>query len=295
MKRTIVLAATLAACLSFIAPPAGAQMETREAIALQDQILELRHELQMLQSRGVGAVPQPYYAQPAYPGAPPAGGSDIAAQLVTRVGALEEQMRQLRGRVDNLENEVQRGSADLSKQIEDLKFQMQNGGGATATAAPPAPPPFSPPPSLGTVPGSPPTPPPATAAPPGPRTPETALQEGYAALARRDYAASEKIAQEVLSRRTSPRAYDAQFLLAQSLAGERQWSRAAIAYDDAYNRSPKGSHADESLLGLANSLTAINEKRAACETLTKLRTEFPRGKPELKDQIAATSQRAGCK
>ena len=38
---------------------------------------------------------------------------------------------------------------------------------------------------------------------------------------------------------------------------------------------PKGGHAQEALLGLAISLTAINEKRAACDTLTKLHTEFP--------------------
>ncbi len=99
----------------------------------------------------------------------------------------------------------------------------------------------------------------------------------------------------MLSKRASPRAYDAQYLLAQSLAGQHQWSRAAIAYDDTYNRTPKGGHAQEALLGLANSLTAINEKRAACDTLTKLHTEFPRPRTELRDQISAASQRAGCK
>ena len=51
--------------------------------------------------------------------------------------------------------------------------------------------------------------------------------------------------------RTSPRAYDAQFLLAQALIGERQYSQAAIAYDDTYNRARKGAHAPEALLGLA--------------------------------------------
>ena len=94
---------------------------------------------------------------------------------------------------------------------------------------------------------------------------------------------------------TSPRAYDAQYLLAQSLAGQHQWSRAAIAYDDTYNRSPKGGHAQEALLGLAISLTAINEKRAACDTLTKLHKEFPTARPELRDQITGVAQRAGCR
>ena len=58
-----------------------------------------------------------------------------------------------------------------------------------------------------------------------PPPPELALQDGKAALARRDYPAPEATAREVLaSNRTSPRAYDAQFLLAQALAGQRNYA-----------------------------------------------------------------------
>jgi TolA-binding protein len=121
------------------------------------------------------------------------------------------------------------------------------------------------------------------------------MQEGNAALARRDYATAEQAAREVLANRTSPRAYDAQLLLAQALAGQRQFPQAAIAYDDAYNRSRKGSHAQDALLGLANSLTAINEKKAACDTLARLRSEFPQPRADLRDNIAAAHQKAGCK
>ena len=85
--------------------------------------------------------------------------------------------------------------------------------------------------------------------------------------------------------RTSPRAYDAQFLLAQALMGQRQYSQAAIAYDDTYNRSRKGAHAPDALLGLANSLIAINEKKAACDTLTKLRAEYPSPRPDIREAI----------
>jgi TolA-binding protein len=122
-----------------------------------------------------------------------------------------------------------------------------------------------------------------------------ALQEANAALARRDYPAAETDAREVLANRTSPRAYDAQLLLAQSLSGQRQYAQAAIAFDDAYNRSRKGSHAQDALLGLASSLTAINEKKAACDTLTRLRNDFPQPRPDIRDGAAATAQKAGCR
>ncbi len=291
MKRLLVTGAALAPLL--LTRPAAAQLETREAISLQDEILELRHELDVLRAQQQGGAPpaaQGYYAQP--PGYANAAQSDIVSQLLTRVNTLEDQVRQLRGRVDELQNAVQQSTADLGKQIEDLKFQMQNGNPGAAAAAPALAPSPSPARPVAPVPAAAAAPPPPTG---GPRTPEVALQEGYAAFGRGDYTTSEKTAQEVLSKRASPRAYDAQYLLAQSLAGQHQWSRAAIAYDDAYNRSPKGGHAESALLGLANSLTAINEKRAACETIAKLRAQFPKPRAELVPQIEAAAQRAGCK
>ena len=191
-------------------------------------------------------------------GSPPpsSGSSDLVAQLLTRVDALEEQVRQLRGRIDQTQNEVQRQGAELGKRMEDMAFQSQNPQGSALGGPSPgprpapmqaAPPPPQPPGNLALL-------PPSTSSGdrrgngPVRRTPELAIQEGNAALARRDYPAAEQAAREVLSgNRTSPRAYDAQFLLAQALMGQRQYSQAAIAFDDAYNRSKVGLHAPDAL------------------------------------------------
>ncbi len=272
-----------------LTPAAFAQVDSREAIALQNQIYQLRQELQMLRDQGGrGGAPAPAQRGGAYGFS--SGSSDMVAQLLTRVDAMEEQIRQLRGRVDENQNQMQRQNADLTKKIDDLAFQMSSSPapGAAAPARPVAPPLAAPTPT--------PTPlqPPAATGP-TPRTPERALQEGNAALARRDYTAAEQSAREVLSNRTSPRAYDAQFLLAQSLAGQRQFPQAAIAYDDTYNRSRKGSYAQDALLGLANSLNAINEKKAACDTLGRLAAEFPQPRNDLKEPISGARQRAGCR
>jgi TolA-binding protein len=305
--RSLLLAAIgLFAVLALLGQPARAQVESREGIALQNQILELRRQVQMLQdqsSRGGGGSPTYLGRSP-----PPSSGSDLVAQLLSRVDALEEQVRQLRGRVDETQNQVQRQNAELAKRIDDAAFQSQNpqgGGGPPAPTAYPSGPTAMPPqPSnLALIPpstslGGPPAPPPQPPQPTGPvrRTPELALQEGNAALARRDYMTAEQSAREVLNGyRTSPRAYDAQFLLAQALMGQRQYSQAAIAYDDSYNRAKKGAHAPDALLGLANALIAINEKRAACDTLVKLRTEDPNPRPDIRDAMSASVQRAGCR
>jgi TolA-binding protein len=288
VPRVIVAALLLAAFGASV--PAFAQVESREGIVLQNQIYQLQQQLKAMQDRaGRGGGPQPAYPAPA----PQYSGSgDLVAQLLTRVDALEDQVRQLRGRIDETQNQVQRQGADLGKRIDDQAFQAGNAAGTAAPASPRAAPP-----SVNYVPGgvspsAPPTPPPPRA--PGPRTPEIALQDGNAALGRRDYTAAEAAAREVLTNRTSPRAYDAQVLLAQALSGQRQYAQAAIAFDDAYNRSRKGSHAQDALVGLAGSLAAINEKKAACDTLTRLHTEFPQPRPDIRDSAAATAQKAGC-
>lgn len=293
--RFVVAPVVVAALLPAASvPSAHAQVDSREGIALQNEIYQLRQELKSVEDQvargGPGSRTQIYAAPP-----PQGATSDLLAQLLTRVDALEEQVRQLRGRIDQTQNQLQRQNDDLNKRIEDLAFQIntqvpQPGG------ARPGPPPNAPPASSSQVPAptvlvpTPPRPPSA----PGPRTPETALQEGNAALARHDYPAAEAAAREVLANRTSPRAYDARLLLARSLYGEKQFAQAAIAFDDAYNSSRNGSHAQDALLGLASSLSAINEKKAACDTLTRLRSDFPQPKPEVAADAAATAQKAGC-
>jgi TolA-binding protein len=303
--RSVVAPLAVAICLSAASiAPVRAQVDSREGIALQNQIYQLRQELRAAEDQMArsGSGGRPSYA----PAPQPSGGNDLVAQLLTRVDALEEQVRQLRGRIDETQNQLQRQNDDLGKRIDDLAFQV-NPQGAQPGGPPGAPPggqfgtrlnpPQSPPSQAYPPQGPAPTvlTPPQAARPPGPRTPEVALQEGNAALARRDYPNAESAAREVLASRTSPRAYDARLLLAQALAGQRQYAQAAIAFDDAYNSSRKGSHAQDALLGLAGSLSAINEKKAACDTLARLRTDFPQPRPDIAASATATAQKAGCR
>ena len=285
--------------------PAWAQMESREGIALQNQILQLQRQVQGLQAQAGRGSPTNLgggYGAPT----PSTSSGDLVAQLLSRVSTLEDQVRQLRGRVDELQNQADRQSADLGKKIDDLAFQVQNpgaaappgGGSGSQQPRPVQPQTKSPQPGALSLAAPQPMQPQAVQPPPAPvkRTPEMSIQEGNAALARRDYTTAEQAAREVLMNyRTSPRAYDAQFLLAQALMGQRQFSQAAIAYDDTYNRSRRGGHAEDALLGLANSLIAINEKKAACDTLGKLRAEFPTPRSDVREGIASAAQRSGCR
>ena len=246
-------------------------MDSREGIALQNQILELRRDLEAVQSQR-GAL-----APPVRRGGDSGGGGEIAAQLLGRVAQLEDDVRRLRGQLDEQVNASRRQIDGLSKQIADQNFRQQNTAATdlSATAAAPSP---------------------AAPAPSGRRPPELAMQEGNAALARRDYAVAETDAREVLAGgRRSARAGDAQFLLAQALMGKRDYAGAAVAYDDAYNRSRNGSRAPDALLGLANAFGGLNDRTNACAALDRLRTEFPSLRSDMQEAAAAARGRSGCR
>ncbi len=284
--RAGMAACWLAAVLS-LPQAARAQVASREGIQLQNEILELRRDLDGLraqapQNSGGGYVaPAPAYNAPAY-NAPGASG-ELNAQLLDRVTRLEEEVRTLRGRVDEADNARQRQADDFNKQLGDLNFKLGNGASTPAAASTTNPP-------HGAL-----TPNPATLPPvPIHRTPEVAIADGNAALARRDYPAAQAAAREVLAATKGPRATDAQFLLAEAQAGQRDFPSAALSYNDTYNRNPRGGRAPDALLGLANSLTAAGEKKAACQTMDKLRAEFPTPRPDMRAAIVAARQRAAC-
>ena len=265
------------------APGQGGQVESREAIALQNQLLELRRDIQNLQAQGPA---RRSYGQPP----PPTGAeSDLLPQLLDRVSNLEDEVRRLRGQVEDQRNQLQRQQEDFTKQLGDLQFRVQNGGGPASPGTPGPDAPYA---------SEPPSPPRAVAPPPvrPRRTPELAMQEGNAALARRDYGTAETAAHEVLGAgRTSPRAGDAQFLLAQSLAGKRDYQGAAVAYGDAYQRLKGGSRGQEALLGLANSLSNLGEKPATCGALDQLRVAYPSPRRDVSESAASLRGRAGCR
>lgn len=269
LGRLVLVALGLALAL-----PAAAQMDSREGIALQNQILQLRQEMEQLRSRG-GAVPAPVSR-----GA--AGGGELVGQLLDRVNALEEEVRRQRGRVDVLENQNRRLAEDLEKLRGDMEFRLAQGGGGGAAAAParPAAPAGPPTTSTGAV---------------APRTPDRALAEGQAALGRRDFAAAETAAREALAARSGAPVVAGQMLLGEALIGKRDFGNAAIAFNEAYTRARTGPRAPDALIGLANAFQGLGNRREACDTLNDLRSQFPNLSGAQLERANAARQRGQCR
>jgi TolA-binding protein len=289
--RLGMAAGLMALALAGQPSPAHAQMDSREAIALQNQVLQLRQEVEQLRARG-GAVSAPA------PSARSGGaGNEMIGQLLDRVTTLEEETRRLRGRVDEAENRDRRLAADVQKLTEDMEYRLQRvEGGAAARPAAPAPP-AAPPaavarPAAPTAPAAPVVPPPAAATP---RTAERALSDGQAALARRDYPAAEAAAREALATRGGTQQANAQVLLGDALSGKRDLGNAVIAFYDAYTRARTSPRAPEALLGLAGAFQGLGSRREACDTLNDLRSNHPNLSAALQERATAARARAQCR
>ncbi|NKE48755.1 hypothetical protein HB662_28580 [Roseomonas frigidaquae] len=274
--------------------PAQAQVESREGIALQNQILQLRQEVEMLRRGGATAMPAPVAGasnlggRPVPPGGAPQG--ELVGALLDRVARLEEELRSVRGRAEQSEFRERTLQERLEKLEGDIDFRLQQiEGQRQGSATPPA----RPPATAAAPPAA------AAAAPAAPaalrRPPQRALADGQAALGRRDWVAAEAAAREVVASRDAARAGDAQILLGAALAGKRDFAGSAVAYDDAFRRSPQGSRAPEAMLGVANALIGLNNNRDACNQLNDLRTRFPALRGAVAERAADARRRAQCR
>ncbi|AQS84875.1 MAG: hypothetical protein ABF876_13325 [Acetobacter aceti] len=279
---TRLMAATV--FLSFAPVVAHAQVSSREGIALQDQIMELRQQLSQVQSSSAsssGSLPAPEAVGSRNSGA----SGDLVAQLLDRVNTLESQQRDMRGQLEEMTNQLKEQNASLSKQMSDMQFAAQNGGGAAAGAMASSS-------SAGKKEEAKEIHAPATSD--AAQTPEDALKAGNAALLKHDYSAAQDSAQSALAHGKGSVKIDAQYLLGQSLAGQKQYRDSTVAYYDAYKLSPKGAKAPYALLGVSSALISLGNKKAACQALAKLKSEFPNPSERVAKSAAYFTKQGGC-
>jgi len=294
MRHKLLALATLAALAPLAPALAQPMIQSQEGIALQNEIDQLQAQVQQLQSSGGGngssalggnAAPPP----PAYSGGGGGNGGSsqgLVANLLNQVLQLQQQVQDLSGRVDQLQNQVNTQHDATEKEIGDLKFQMGSAGGAAGAA----PAPQAGGPQTLSAPAAPATPPAAA-----PSSPRDALKAAEQAYASKNYAAAQSLAQGIVTQnKQAPEAYRAQYLVAQSLAAQGKPQDAAIAFDNTYNMNRNGSYAPQSLFGLASSLSSIGQNEAACDTLASLNSNFPTPPAGMKPRIDALSKRAGC-
>jgi TolA-binding protein len=273
--------------------PARAQVETREGIALQNQILQLRQELDALRRAAPGGGMAPPQAGSSLLGggaaapARPAAQGDIVQTLLERVQRLEDDLRSVRGRAEQAEFNERQLRERVEKLQGDLDFRLQQMEGQRQGAAPAQP-------ARPATPAATPAQPAAPAAT-GPRPPQRAIADGQAALARRDFPAAEAAAREVIASREPTQQVNAQMLLGDALIGRRDFAGAAVAYDDARRRSPTGPRSPDAAVGIANAFIGLNNNGDACSVLNNLRSARPDLAGPVAERAADARRRAQCR
>jgi tol-pal system protein YbgF len=237
--------------------------------------------------------------------APAGGGSASSADTQARLNDIEEQMRSLTGRIDELSHKIDQTAQDLQsyKADTDLRFKdMQGGAGAApapAAGAPAAaggaPMPLKP----GATAGA--SAPAAAAAPAAPTvtlpngTPQVQYDFAIDLLKRGQFPQARDALKQFLSEHPKdPLAGNAQYWLGETYYVQGQYKDAADSFLKGYTTYSKSSKAPDSLLKLGMTLSQLGQKDAACATFGQLKEQFPNASPAVVARNKQERQKAHC-
>ncbi|HVM79142.1 MAG TPA: tol-pal system protein YbgF [Stellaceae bacterium] len=91
-----------------------------------------------------------------------------------------------------------------------------------------------------------------------------------------------------------PLAASAQYWLGESYYARKDYSQAASAFAECYEKYPKGTKAPDSLLKLGMSLANLGQKDNACRAFLRLEHDFPQAQSYIKERETAEKRRVGC-
>jgi tol-pal system protein YbgF len=275
MRRALILAL----CLGFASPAALAQDRAQTLADIRQELSVLFVEVQRLRGElntTGGAM-----------------GSGGGGTVLTRVDAIEAELRRLTGLTEDLQIRIDRVVSDGTNRIGDLEFRLCeletdcDIGSLGET------------PSLGGVSVQPTAPAFAPVAPAAPGGANLAVAEqgdfdrARSAYEQGDYAEAARLFEAFTQTYPGgPMSAEAHFLRGQSEAQQGAWSRAARAYLDSFTSDTQGTRAPAALLNLGTSLGQLGQTDEACLTLGEVAIRYP-GDPAVAEADGARA-RLGC-
>lgn len=264
----------------------------------------LERDMQILQQQ-MGRAGPPAAAAPSG-----GGGSAALVQMEMRLSAIETQMRELNGRLEELGLKLNQFERNTDKKTSDAEFRLktledaQRGGGdakppATGASAgvsvPPGTKPIAPMPAPGAQASASPA---ASSAPMllPPGTPDEQFKFAFDFLKQNDYAQGEKAMRAFADAHPNhPLTGNALFWLGQMYFVNKDYTKSAVSFAQSYEKFPDGSKAPESLQKLGVSLAQLNKKEEACTAFKQFQTQYPTAPVAAKQSVQAESVRLGCK
>jgi len=286
MKKLLVLLAMTALWSG------GAQAQT--VASLQSDLNSLRDDVQMMQRQ--------IYKDDATSTAP-----QTQKEALMKVGQLDEDVRQMKGRLDELDYKIKQTNdrIDMLNKDIDVRFKMLEGkpidSAGAAKSASNIPPTFAAPV--------------ATDAPksvvgdavqagdltpveglPAKKTVQDIYQEGLENLKASKFDEAAQSFSMILKDYPDDKlAGNAQYWLGESYYGKGDFQRAAVAFAAGYQNYKDSPKRADSLLKLGVSMKALKKDTEACAAFKSLPKEFPKADQALKDRAKKESIALKCK
>jgi tol-pal system protein YbgF len=305
--------------------------------ALVDRLDRLQRDVDTLQRQVYRGQAPPPSSPSAAPSAPAGEGLPVAAinRFETRISQLEETLRELTGKIEEISyaNEQTRRQLEKLAGDVDVRFQqLEQGRGAPPQAAAPTAPASQQasapaaasqsgtlgsmtqtqlqanapvPPAAATPAGGAPARPAASpqqaARPPAAAilpdgSPEDQYKFAFNILLQNDYDQAERAFRAYIDKHPNDaRTENARYWLAETYYVRDKFEPASTAFAEAYQKAPNGQKAPDNLLKLGMSLGRLNKPREACATFDRLAQQFPNAAGTIKSRAQAEKQRLNCR
>ncbi len=255
------------------------------------------------------AVPSPSSASGLPGAAGAAGASPATARLEVRMSQLEQDLRSVTGRMEDIAFQLRKLDDRLDKLAADMEYRLSQaksgdsgtvasaadaatvaaGGGAVAGT------PRAAPAMDGDVGASPAGGQQTAAVSSPPKTPREQYARAFAQLERRQYEeAATGFSAFLKANPNDPLADNARYWLAETYYARAEYGRSAELFLDAYERSKTGPKAPDTLLKLGLSLAGLDKNKEACASFRELGRAFPNAPDAVRDRAAQESKRLSC-
>ncbi len=293
--------------------PASARAQTLDLETLAGRLDRLQRELTTLQQAVFQGGAPGTAARPATAAAT-VGSRRVIAGMEVRLAQIEDALRSVTGKAEELEYAIAQFNARLEKLTLDADARLralEAGSAPVAAGAPPAPgvPGVPGAPAAPGTPGAPDAPPrplgslpaPGPGAPPGPAAPERTPKEQYEhatalLLDRQDANAAEAALRSFIAAHPKDALADnAHYWLGETFYLRRDYRQAAFAFADAFRKYPNGRKAPDSLYKLGLSLARLDKKKEACTAFRRLVDTFPKLPAHLVGRVQQGRRQLGCR
>lgn len=124
---------------------------------------------------------------------------------------------------------------------------------------------------------------------------EQEYQDAYSALKNKEYKKSQTAFEEFIAKNKGHELVSsAYYWLGEIYFTNKQFDKAAVQYLKGYQANIRGSRAADNLLKLGKSLGKLEKRKEACITFSKLKKEFPNAQTNLKRQLAEDLKNYRC-